>query len=133
MKLGAGTNATDTDGYTTLMAAAITGDEESTNAPTKTGVNVNRQAKYCDALQLAASKGRARALQVLINNGADVNARCYEYGYAIQAGAVKGKNSVVHILVSKRANIHAPGGKHRDALQVGAAGGRKAKTMLEWL
>ncbi|KAF5353782.1 hypothetical protein D9758_010620 [Tetrapyrgos nigripes] len=68
----------------------------------------------------AAENGYFHIVKVLVDNGADVNAREGYHGCALQAAAYRGKLDVVKYLVEKGADVNAKGGQYGFALQAAA-------------
>jgi ankyrin repeat protein len=73
-------------------------------------------------LHWAADKGYASIVELLLSQGADVNAQGGEYGNALQAALYRGKPAIVELLMSEGANINAQGGKYGNALQAASTG-----------
>lgn len=55
-------------------------------------------------LRVAAAKGNTEVVEVLLKNGADINAQCGEYGNALQAAAANGNIEVVKVLLENGAS-----------------------------
>ena len=75
--------------------------------------------------------GSLGVLQLLLRNGADINAKCSgKYSTALQAACVKGNVAVVRLLLESGAD---PGGWYGNALQIAVKfhHGEVAKLMLE--
>lgn len=75
------------------------------------------------ALQAASYVGREEAVQMLFDEGADVNAEGGEYGNALQAASYRGCERVVQMLLDKGAKVNVQGGKYGNALQAASWGG----------
>ncbi|KAH8821892.1 hypothetical protein F5884DRAFT_746178 [Xylogone sp. PMI_703] len=73
------------------------------------------------ALQAATDPWRERILHLLLDRGADVNAKGGRYGNALQAAAVNGNSKAIELLIAKGADIHAKGGPYGNALQAAIA------------
>jgi hypothetical protein len=58
--------------------------------------------------------------EVLLEGGADVNAKGGTYGNVLQAAAAKGFDQIVMLLLRNSADINAPGGEYGTALQAAA-------------
>jgi ankyrin repeat protein len=54
---------------------------------------------------------------MLLNEGAEVNAKGGLYGNALQAASSEGHQEIVQLLVDKRADVNAQGGEYGNALQ----------------
>ncbi|KAI0320597.1 ankyrin repeat-containing domain protein [Amylostereum chailletii] len=74
-------------------------------------------------LQAAAWAGHLEIVHLLLDHGADVNARGGKYGTAVQAAAYKGRLDVVHLLLERGADVNAHGGEYGMALHAAAFGG----------
>jgi ankyrin repeat protein len=61
---------------------------------------------------------RGPLVQLLLENGADVNAAGGEYGSALQAASSQGLETVVEILLRANADVQASGGIHGSALEL---------------
>ncbi|KAJ6559670.1 ankyrin repeat-containing domain protein [Mycena capillaripes] len=71
----------------------------------------------------AACSGNVQIVQLLLDNGANVNVQGGEYGFALQAAAWRGKAEIVQLLLDNGANVNAQGGKFGCALQAASAEG----------
>lgn len=78
-------------------------------------VNTHDSGYYGNALQAAVIGGHPKMVNMLLDLGANVNARAGKYGYALQAAAWKGNKEIVRILLRHGANVHAQGGRHGSA------------------
>ena len=82
----------------------------------------------CNALQGAAAAhwGRhdMKVVQLLLENGADVNARGGYFGNALQAAAHEHSKKVVQLLLENGADVNAQGGIHSTALEAASNRGR---------
>ena len=86
--------------------------------------------EYGSALQNAARNCQVKVVQLLLDEGADVNAQVGNYGYALQA-AMAAKYTlhdylveVVQLLLDKGADVNAQGGMYGNALQAAAYSGK---------
>ncbi|KAH8825522.1 ankyrin repeat-containing domain protein [Flagelloscypha sp. PMI_526] len=86
------------------------------------GANVNTRWEGRELLFYATDSGIAH-LELLIENGADVNMRGGRYGSALQAAASRGDLNVVRFLVEKGADVNMQGGEYGSALQAAAQRG----------
>ncbi|ERS97064.1 hypothetical protein HMPREF1624_06393 [Sporothrix schenckii ATCC 58251] len=80
---------------------------------------------YGNALQAASYKGYEKIVQLLLDNGADVNAQGGHYGNALQAVSLRGHEKIVKLLFDKGADIHVQGGHFGNALQAASVFGHK--------
>ncbi|KAL5339546.1 ankyrin repeat-containing domain protein [Aspergillus crustosus] len=71
------------------------------------------------ALHEAASRGKTRVVQLLLDLGADVNHRGGAHGHALEAAICAGDTHTVQVLVNNGANIELPG--FYDTLLIAAA------------
>lgn len=67
--------------------------------------------------------GLHKSAQMLLDEGANVNARDGNYGNALQAASFGGHIQVVQMLLDKGADINAQGGEYGNALQIASARG----------
>jgi len=72
---------------------------------------------------IASRQGHDKAVQILVDRGANVNARGGEYGNALQAASSGGHDKVVQILINGGADITAQGGQYGIALEAASSGG----------
>ncbi|KAF5353787.1 hypothetical protein D9758_010629 [Tetrapyrgos nigripes] len=72
------------------------------------------------ALYDAAENGYFHIVKVLVENGADVNAKGGHYGFALQAAGGEGHLDIVKYLVEKGADVNAEGGEFGSALHAAA-------------
>ncbi|KAH0353297.1 purine and uridine phosphorylase, partial [Aureobasidium melanogenum] len=74
------------------------------------------------ALLLASMGGHSDTFQILLEAGADWDARC-DYGTPLQAASKQGHDKLVQILLDRGADVNAQGGEDGGALQAASAGG----------
>ena len=84
-----------------------------------------KEDDYGNALQAASFGGHEKVVQMLLDQGADVNAQGGEYGNALQAASVKGHEKVVQMLLDQGADVNAQGGNYGNALQAASVGGHE--------
>uniref|UniRef100_A0A0D2YEN9 NACHT domain-containing protein n=1 Tax=Fusarium oxysporum (strain Fo5176) TaxID=660025 RepID=A0A0D2YEN9_FUSOF len=77
----------------------------------------HRAAKYGNALQAASFNGNLRVVQLLLDNGADVNVEGGEYGNALPAASSRGHLEVVQLLLNNGADVNAEDYRYGNALQ----------------
>ena len=89
-----------------LLLAVRTGDVAALKAALASGVNVNTKFRYDRmALSFAADRGNAEVVKVLLDAGADVNARDTFYGMDAMSQALSKKHTViVRMLLEKGAS-----------------------------
>ncbi|KAH0438556.1 nacht and ankyrin domain protein [Colletotrichum camelliae] len=85
----------------------------------------NIPVMYGNALQAACHRGHEDTAWLLINRGADVNARGGCYGSALAAASYGGKTSIVQLLLESGASANSPGGIHGNALLSACRRGRE--------
>lgn len=71
-----------------------------------TGVNINSRATCCSPLFLAAGEGRLNAVQYLLDQGAEVNAREHGGRTALTEAAFAGSNPVIKELILRGADVN---------------------------
>ncbi|KAK5805953.1 hypothetical protein VI817_000211 [Penicillium citrinum] len=71
----------------------------------------------------ASQNGYEKVVQLLLEEGAEVNAQGGDYGNALQAACLEGREKIVQVLLEKGANVNAQGGLHGNALQAASLGG----------
>ncbi|KAI9878142.1 MAG: hypothetical protein M1830_001788 [Pleopsidium flavum] len=81
-------------------------------------------------LDYAAFMGLLAVGQLLIDDGADVNAEGGSYGGALQAACHEGHEAIVQLLIAKGANVNAQGGLYGTALQTASKWGHEAIVQL---
>jgi len=64
-------------------------------------------------------------MRLLLDKGADVNAKGEKYGSALQAASYCGHEVMMRLLLEKGANVNAKGGKYGSALQAASDGGMR--------
>ena len=87
-----------------FLLAVRTGDIAALKAALASGVNVNTKFRYDRmALSFAADRGNADVVKVLLDAGADVNARDTFYGMDAMSQALNKKHTaIVRMLLGKR-------------------------------
>jgi ankyrin repeat protein len=56
-------------------------------------------------------------VKLLLENGAEVNAKGGKYGNALQAASLKDNEAIVKLLLENGAEVNAEGGEYGNALQ----------------
>ncbi|ESK84928.1 multiple ankyrin repeats single kh domain, partial [Moniliophthora roreri MCA 2997] len=102
------------------------------------GVNVNVEAKDQDnrtitALQLASYKKDVSLITMLLDNGADPNAKGNKYGTALEITLRAEELDIMKLLLEKGADMNVQGGKYGTALQAASSEGKLdiVKLLLE--
>ena len=114
---GADVNAIDSDGCTALMNAAARGDKEMVDLliANKADVKINVTSKEGTVLMYAADTRKDDAadarryeiMKLLIEKGADVNAKKDDGTTALMCAAWRGKKEIVKLLIEKGADVNA--------------------------
>ncbi|KAM6503799.1 hypothetical protein JOM56_000742 [Amanita muscaria] len=91
----------------------------------KQGGNVNAQSEYGNVIQAAASVHAKDIVELLLDNGADVNAQGGCYGNPLQVASSRGDKDIVELLLDKGADVNAQSGEYGNALQTASYRGRK--------
>lgn len=76
-------------------------------------------------LYYASSGGLQRIVELLLEEGVDVNTRGGKYGNALQVASLRGEKEVVLLLLERGADINAQAGHYGTALQAASARGRR--------
>ena len=101
----------DIDNGLALKLAAFGGDNERVALLLKSGAKVDIEAQFDSiiderALYLAASKGRTKCAQLLLEAGANANARSRDHKTALHVAALSGFYDIVHLLLKAGANMY---------------------------
>ncbi|KAJ7439526.1 ankyrin repeat-containing domain protein, partial [Mycena galericulata] len=64
-------------------------------------------------------------VQMLLDNGADINTQGGEYGTALQMASVYGHREIVQMLLDNGADVNARGGRYGMALRAASEGGHE--------
>ena len=105
---------------------ATQGQISSSSAPLIKNMNnkVVFRHRFCGyAVEAASECGHEHIVELLLANGADVNAQGGRYGNALQAASQDGHNKIVELLLEKGANVNAQGGLYGNALQAASQRG----------
>ncbi|KAK0371993.1 hypothetical protein CLIM01_10643 [Colletotrichum limetticola] len=86
-----------------------------------------------NALYAACERGDQEIVKLLLERGADVNARGGQYGHALYAASEEGYLEIAQLLLEKGADIDACGYEDGTALYAASAGGHEklVKLLLE--
>jgi ankyrin repeat protein len=82
------------------------------------------------SLMYAVKHGHCAMAELLLEKGADVNARGGDYNNALQAASYGGHEQIVKMLLDKGANVNAQGGRYSNALQAASSEGHEAVVRL---
>lgn len=82
------------------------------------------------AIYYMAFGGLKKAVELLIDKGADVNAQGGLHGSALQAASCKGHEQIIKLLLNKGANVNAQRGHYGNALQAASYKGHKHTVKL---
>lgn len=88
--------------------------------------NAHDGGYYGNALQAAVIGGHPKMVSLLLDLGANVNAKAGKYGYALQAAAWQGNKEIVGILLRHGANVHAQGGRYGSAHRAAEKAGKSS-------
>ena len=102
-----------------ISTAAYTGDSAAVQAFLEQGVNVNVRGRW-GPLHLAAGRGHKEVVGLLLEHGADVNARSPSHETALHVAARRGHKEVVELLLEHGADVNARSPLHQTALHVAA-------------
>ena len=83
-----------------------------------------------NTLNAACSIGDISTVQVLLDQGADVNASGGIYGNALKAASEGGHETVVQVLLDQGADVNASGGIYGNALKIASEGGHETVVQL---
>ena len=125
---GADVTATTKENGDVLSVAAASGDTETTKILlTKPFVQRSKDI----ALMRAADGGRLEVAKLLLQNGADPNARLSDGRTAIQLAAARGHETLISLLAQAGAKVR-PEGYETPTGQLNPAPGSTNLTMAEW-
>jgi ankyrin repeat protein len=85
-----------------------------------------RNSRGDTPLSMAAVQGHCEAVNMLLDNEADVNAQGGYYNNALYAASEQGHEVVAKMLIDKGADVNAQGGRYGNALQVASGRGHEA-------
>lgn len=83
-----------------------------------------------NALQAASFEGHETIVQLLLDQGIDVNAQGGVYGNALQAASESGYEKVIQLLLDKGADVNAQSGIYGNALEVASYKGHEKVMQL---
>ncbi|KAJ5185641.1 NACHT nucleoside triphosphatase [Penicillium cf. griseofulvum] len=85
---------------------------------------VNAQGgRLINALQAASFLGHEKAVQILLDHGADVNAQGGKYGNALYAALINRYEKLVQMLLDHGADVNAQGGEYSNPLYAASING----------
>ena len=96
--------------YTSLLGLGKTLSTLGNEYPTKEiskQINLQECGQHGNALQAASRRGHQNIVQLLLENGADINAQGGGYGNALQAASDEGHQNIVQLLLENGATKHA--------------------------
>ena len=97
------------------------------NAEENAIYSIPKKRRTGDQLLAASSEVQDKLVQMLLDNGADVNAQGEEYGNALQAASSEGYDQVVQMLLDKGADVTL-----RVVTMVTLYRQRHSKVMIKW-
>ena len=89
-----------------LLRAAMEGDIEAVKQHLDAGANVNAMRGGGTPLHLAASWGHKEVAELLIDNGADVNAKDIDGWTPLRKAAWHGRKEIVELLIANGADVN---------------------------
>jgi ankyrin repeat protein len=102
------------NGHGYIICRLFTGDKSTVNHSDSIGM---------DVLKWESLRGHYETVQILLENGADVNTQGGFYGNALYAASRGGHVEVVKILLERGADVNAQGGEYGNALQAASQRG----------
>jgi ankyrin repeat protein len=97
------------NGHDDIICRLFTGDKSTVNHSDSIGM---------DVLKWASLRGHYETVQILLENGADVNTQGGFYGNDLQAASEGGHLETVKILLERGADVNSQGGEYGNALYV---------------
>ena len=85
--------------------------------------NHTEESSFGRTLYMTSLRGHANIVQLLLDKGADINAKGGDHGSALQAASSSGELDVVQLLLANGADVNGPGGEDVNALQAAVIGG----------
>jgi len=112
---GADINMTNANGEQALMHAAWRGRLDAVRWLIERGARVNRKGREWSALHYAVFAGHEKVAQLLIENGADINARSTNGSSVLMMAAREGREGLAKQLVSLGADTGVKNDRGEDA------------------
>ena len=109
----------------TLSFAVEKGDIKAALKANYDGANLNKERNGTTLLHYASRYSSKELIELLIDNGADVNARNKEQSTPLLGAVAEGRMNIVELLVNKGADVSAKYKRGRTALHDAAAYGHK--------
>jgi ankyrin repeat protein len=112
------------NGHVQVVKSLLDANRKDVNIPDDTGTY---------ALIWASLNGHKKIVQLLLEQGANVDAQGGRYGNALQAACYAGHYEIVQTLLEQGANVDARGGRYGNALQAACYAGHYeiVQTLLE--
>lgn len=107
LQSGAPVDATDVNGWTALLYALQDGHDEIARLLIDAGANVNQDTLLGTPLMVAAYRGRAEMIELLVFRGAKVNFADEEGHRALSSAAVAGRTNILGQLLTLGADLQA--------------------------
>ncbi len=102
---GANVNATNENGWTSLIIASEYGQSEVAKLLLGNGANVNYENKGWTALMIAAQEDQSKVAKVLLDHGANANYEDKDGWTALMIAAKEGQSKVTKVLLENGANV----------------------------
>jgi len=132
LQLGADPNATDQGGHTPLYSVGNecgpAGGGDVVRALAQAGANVNAQSgvKRCTPLHMAARRGNIAAAEVLLEYGANIEARDSMGETPLRRAVNCGKTETAVFLLDHGADVHSKDRKGKSVLEAARTAAMKA-------
>jgi ankyrin repeat protein len=115
---GADLNKADKSNMTTLVQAILASRVEVVKVLVEAGANVDQASVLGPPLAVAAGRAKLEIAGVLVDGGADVNAKDRSGKTALISAAEMGQQELVELLVAKGADVNVTDKQGRTALTV---------------
>jgi len=133
---GAAITIADSQGFTALHKAVLNGNNEILAAVIRASKSVDKfninafSGQGLTALHQAAYHGNARALQLLCDNGADVNVASTNKTTALHMAASRNQTEIVRVLLASNASVDLQDAHSRTALHYACIFGHAEVTQI---